>query len=302
MTSPNFPRLYPKNHWFTQTITVPEGKAIKLHFTDFNTELGTDFITVTSGNSYYPAPHLSGNSLPKDIVSPYDTVHVIFKTHHKSRGRSGWRLEWSEVAMPTDVRPPCRQPFEFQLATGCYKVRHGWDDRSENFTMTWSQAMAICQWPVWPNSSPQAEGWNLANIESEEESMAVASILGLKYGWKRYWIALADFEEEANWTWLSQETIDIDWSVFASSMSYRVSVMSNFASLESYRASVNLTTKNVTHEVWAPAQPDNQRGNETCAYLFAGMPWDDRFGKWNTYSCDKNYDDGDIRAICKHVP
>ena len=56
MTSPNFPRLYPKNHWFTQTITVPEGKAIKLHFTDFNTELGTDFITVTSGNSYYPAP------------------------------------------------------------------------------------------------------------------------------------------------------------------------------------------------------------------------------------------------------
>ena len=136
MTSPNFPRLYPKNHWFTQTITVPEGKAIKLHFTDFNTELGTDFITVTSGNSYYPAPHLSGNSLPKDIVSPYDTVHVIFKTHHKSRGRSGWRLEWSEVAMPTDVRPPCRQPFEFQLATGCYKVRHGWVDRSENFTMT----------------------------------------------------------------------------------------------------------------------------------------------------------------------
>ena len=137
MTSPNFPRLYPKNRWFTQTITVPEGKAIKLHFTDFNTELGTDFITVTSGNSYYPAPHLSGNSLPKDIVSPYDTVHVIFKTHHKSRGRSGWRLEWSEVAMPTDVRPPCRQPFEFRLPTGCYKVRHGWDGQSGNFTMTW---------------------------------------------------------------------------------------------------------------------------------------------------------------------
>merc|ERR1719495_2781713 len=117
LTSPNFPKLYPKRHMFTQTITVPEGKAIQLHFTDFNTEPGTDYVKVTSGNSYYLAPHLSGNSLPNDIVSPHNTVYVHFKTHYKSLGRSGWRLEWTEVPSPADVQPACPRSSEFQLAS-----------------------------------------------------------------------------------------------------------------------------------------------------------------------------------------
>ena len=269
---------------FTQTITVPEGKAIQLHFTDFNTEPGTDYVKVISGNSYYLAPHLSGNSLPNDIVSPHNTVYVQFKTHHKSLGRSGWRLEWTEVPLPADVQPACPRSSEFQLASGCYRVRHGGEVTGDyDSGMTWAQAMAGCQW---------SEDWNLATNESEEESVALASVLAQKWHTKKFWIALAHFEEEADWTWHTQEyneTIsDSLWDM-----------VSDFASVESYRESVNLDSKNVTHEAWAP---DNQSGNENCAYIYAGKPGDDRNGKWNDYSCDQNWDDEKIAAICKAVP
>ena len=274
---------------FTQTITVPEGKAIQLHFTDFNTEPGTDYVVVTSGNSYYLAPHLSGNSLPNDIVSPQNTVYVQFKTHYKSPGRSGWRLEWTEVPSPAGVQPACPRSSEFQLASGCYHVRIGvYDSTTGDYgsATTWAQAMVACQF---------SEGWNLATIESEEESMAIASVLAQITYIKKFWIALGHFEEDADWTWHTQE--------YNETISYSIwDMVGDLATVESYRGSVNLDTKNVTHEAWAPHQPDNQSGDENCAYINAGKPGDERNGKWNDYSCDKNRDGGDIAAICKAVP
>ena len=103
------------------------------------------------------------------------------------------------------------------------------------------------------------------------------------------------FEEEVDWTWHTQEYNEtISGSLW--------DMVGDFASVDSYRESVNLDTKNVTHKAWAPHQPDNQSGNENCAYLYAGKPGDERNGKWNDYSCDKNRDGGDIAAICKAVP
>ena len=103
------------------------------------------------------------------------------------------------------------------------------------------------------------------------------------------------FEEEVDWTWHTQEYNEtISGSLW--------DMVGDFASVKSYRESVNLDTKNVTHEAWAPHQPDNQSGDENCAYINAGKPGDDRIGKWSDYSCDKNHDGGDIAAICKAVP
>ena len=77
LTSPNFGRHDTKYHRFTQIITVPEGKAIKLHFTDFDTNLRDEYVKISNGDErFFLAPILSGNTLPKDIVSPNNIVDV----------------------------------------------------------------------------------------------------------------------------------------------------------------------------------------------------------------------------------
>ena len=294
MTSPNFPGgLYPKQYFFTQTIEVPNPTAIKLHFTHFNTEPGKDYVKIVDGGGRrYHAPQISGNSLPRDIVVPHTYVYITFVTHYKSLGRGGWRLEWSNVPMPRDIRRlSCGG--DFQLSTGCYKVRHGGYTVTgdDDVGMSWAQAQAMCQYP---------DGWNLANIESEEENMALATILEQKYSTKKFWIGLGNFGEDTNWTWHTHEK----------SKAWTMKKLWSFSSLELYRALVTLRTKNATYNAWAPNRPDNQGGDENCAYMYTGkadihsrqVEPDDYFGKWNDYSCDKNHDGGDIAAICKAVP
>ena len=308
MTSPNFPGgLYPKQYSFTQTIEVPNPTAIKLHFTHFNTEPGKDYVKIVDGGGRrYHAPQISGNSLPRVIVVPHTYVYITFVTHYKSLGRGGWRLEWSNVPMPRDIRRlSCGG--DFQLSTGCYKVRHGGYTVTGDYDagMSWAQAQAMCQYP---------DGWNLANIESEEENMALATILEQKYSTKKFWIGLGNFGEDTNWTWHTHEK----------SKAWTMKKLWSFSSLELYRALVTLRTKNATYTAWAPNRPDNQGGDENCAYMYTGkadihsrqVKPDDYFGKWNDYSCDKNRDGwmsvgllpygerdtGEIAALCKAMP
>ena len=96
----------------------------------------------------------------------------------------------------------------------------------------------------------------VGGIESEQENIALAGVLGGLYGTgmaRKYWIGLAEFGEGLNWTWHIQaqeliETIQnrpwIGW--FNQLTSYT----------ESYRRKVPLLSENATHETWAPNQPD----------------------------------------------
>ena len=261
MTSPNFGRHDTNYHRFTQIITVPEGKAIKLHFTDFDTNLRDEYVKISNGDDrFFLAPILSGNSLPNDIVSPNNIVHVTFHSESRQPG-SGWRLEWSEVQVPGDPQVTCQGHFDIRLPTGCYKIFH----RLDNFFggrpgMTWPQAMALCGsgagWKSLERSWKMLGSWKLAEIESEEENVALAGVLGSLYGRgmaRKYWIGLADFGEGLNWTWHTQaqefnETIqNRPWNGWFNQLT---------SSTESYRRKVPLLSENVTYEAWAPNQPD----------------------------------------------
>ena len=259
MTSPIFGRHDTNYHRFI--ITVPEGKAIKLHFTDFDTNLRDEYVKMSNEDErFFLAPILSGNSLPKDIVSPNNIVYVTFHSESRQPG-SGWRLEWSEVQVPGDPQVTCQGYFDIRLPTGCYKIFH----KLENFWdvmpgMTWPQAMALCGseagWKSLERSWKMVGSWKLAEIESEEENVALAGVLGSLYGRgeaRKYWIGLADFGEGLNWTWHTQtqefnETIqNRPWIGWLNQLT---------SSTESYRRKVPLLSENVTYEAWAPNQPD----------------------------------------------
>ena len=116
LTSPNFPNPYDRDTCSIETIQVTKGKTIKLHFTDFSTQPYRDHVIIRDGNSTLlsvpgsygePEGYLSGcvgkdvfscnrPSLPDDIFSFTETVHVKFETDD-AKQVSGWRLEWSEV-------------------------------------------------------------------------------------------------------------------------------------------------------------------------------------------------------------
>ena len=64
MTSPNFPEKYPNNFNITHTIRVPEGKRIRILFTDFNVGSSSygliskaDYVTITDEDGTRLAHH-----------------------------------------------------------------------------------------------------------------------------------------------------------------------------------------------------------------------------------------------------
>ena len=105
MTSPNFGvGVYPNDLDYKQTIKVEKGKAIKIHFTDWEVELWLgrrcDDVTITEGDGSTLAnirseEHDFGVKDIPEFVSKTDTVHVLFRTD-ESVGESGWRLIWGE--------------------------------------------------------------------------------------------------------------------------------------------------------------------------------------------------------------
>ena len=126
--------------------------------------------------------------------------------------------------------------------------------------MTWPQAMALCGsgtgWKSLERSWKMSGSWKLAEIESEEENVALAGVLGSLYGRdmaRKYWIGFADFGEGLNWARHTQaqefnETIkNRPWIGWFNQLT---------SSTESYRRKVPLLSENVTYEAWAPNQPD----------------------------------------------
>ena len=107
MTSPNFGDglTYPNNLDNKQTIQVEEGKAIKIHFTDWDVEPSPggqcDYVTITEGDGTTLAnirpdpPGFSLKDIPEFIVSKTDTVHVFFRTDSDYES-GGWRLTWGK--------------------------------------------------------------------------------------------------------------------------------------------------------------------------------------------------------------
>jgi len=107
LTSLNFPEPYPATHHFTHEIKVEQGKLIKFHFTDFETEKDDAWVKIAQGSVGNQTPKLSGKSIPEDVTTKscpvsHCTLYVEFLSR-KIGGwldpppHSGWRLEWTEL-------------------------------------------------------------------------------------------------------------------------------------------------------------------------------------------------------------
>ena len=73
------------------------------------------------------------------------------------------------------------------LSTGFYHILTG--------PIAWTDAMTQCH----------KIGGKLAQIESEEENMALFEEAAKVEDTKRFWIALADFDEEDSWMWYARQ-------------------------------------------------------------------------------------------------
>ena len=118
LTSPNFPSNYNygipdqlkylPHHESTRVIQVAQGHRIRIHFEDFATDAGNDFLEVTDGNGELLAERISGHGKyhldarawtrreVEDIVSKTEKVFLRFRT---LGGPSyfGWRLKWQQI-------------------------------------------------------------------------------------------------------------------------------------------------------------------------------------------------------------
>merc|ERR1712192_261595 len=107
LTSLNFPEPYPASHHFTHEIKVEQGKLIRIHFTDFETEKDEAWVKIAQGSVGNLTPKLSGKSVPEDVTTKpcpvsHCTLYVEFLARKIGGWRdppphSGWRLEWTEL-------------------------------------------------------------------------------------------------------------------------------------------------------------------------------------------------------------
>ena len=75
---------------------MEEGLVITLQFTDFSTEQGADWLTITDGDGTALMAKTSGYSLPTNISSRTNVINVLFTTDH-SLTRKGWSFSWNAV-------------------------------------------------------------------------------------------------------------------------------------------------------------------------------------------------------------
>ena len=89
-------------------IQVAEGHRIRIHFEDFATKKGDDYLEVTDGNGEVLADRISGHGnyhsdarswtsrQVEDIVSKTETVFLRFRTLGGPT-HFGWRLQWQQI-------------------------------------------------------------------------------------------------------------------------------------------------------------------------------------------------------------
>jgi vibriolysin len=107
ITSPNFPSNYGDNFARTYCIRPTTGQAT-LTFTDFNTEAGYDFVTITDGITGNEIGTFDGNLGSPPTTIPVTTsawIAVRFTTD-SSVVRPGWRATWTTNGEP----PPNQAP------------------------------------------------------------------------------------------------------------------------------------------------------------------------------------------------
>ena len=111
LMSPNYPSRYPSNHDSTQTIEVAEGKTIMAQWTNFNTEPEYDYVQIVDEEGTNLTPKMWGSKRwtptvgPTPVTSNSNIMHVKFH-FDGSKQRTGWRLEWTEVSIGTDLPAP----------------------------------------------------------------------------------------------------------------------------------------------------------------------------------------------------
>ena len=104
LVSPNYPNDYlprQQDGYLEERIQVTKGKVIKLHFSNFATEVQIDVLTIMDifGDNISVLGSFSGSAIPDDIVSQSNVVDISFQPD-TSVQKSGWRLEWTEVDPP----------------------------------------------------------------------------------------------------------------------------------------------------------------------------------------------------------
>ena len=95
VVSRNYPGQYPNNLEQVETITTEAGKVLVLDFTTFDIELHSncnyDSLTIVDHDGTTLMEKSCGNTLPSQITSRTNQVHLTFKTDH-SVTKNGWVL------------------------------------------------------------------------------------------------------------------------------------------------------------------------------------------------------------------
>ena len=103
MTSPGFPKKYPKNLAKTETILVEEKLLISLQFAVFDIRSGgnensqcEDTLSIADGDGTLLMNKSCHILLPKAIISTSNIVNMVFSTDGYGAA-SGWKVGWSAV-------------------------------------------------------------------------------------------------------------------------------------------------------------------------------------------------------------
>ncbi len=92
LASPNYPSNYDDNYNYTWTITHPGAVQMAIHFDNFYTEGGSDYIQIYDGSDNYINGYSGNLGAFKSTVVDGDTIKVAF-TSDGSVNYSGWHID-----------------------------------------------------------------------------------------------------------------------------------------------------------------------------------------------------------------
>jgi len=92
LASPNYPSNYDDNYNHTWTITHPGATKMAVHFDNFNTEGGSDYVQIYDGSDNYINGYSGDLGAFKSATVDGDTIKVAF-TSDGSVNYSGWHID-----------------------------------------------------------------------------------------------------------------------------------------------------------------------------------------------------------------
>lgn len=95
--SPNYPSQYDNDLYCTWKITVPNGKKVRIDFSEFKTEEGKDFLYVFDTDQTEPIVTFSGVGYkPRALVSSGRSLRIRFVSNGATSS-NGFKLTYSQV-------------------------------------------------------------------------------------------------------------------------------------------------------------------------------------------------------------